>query len=38
LLLLSKSKAYLRGLSNNHGQVGLHYRSHTRNGVMGLFF
>jgi len=38
LLLLSKSKAYLRGLSNNHGQVGLHYMSHTRNGVMGLFF
>ena len=37
LLLLSKSKAYPKGLSNNHGQVGLHYMSHTRNGVMGLF-
>jgi len=37
LLLLSKSKSYPRGLSNNHGQVGLHYMSHTRNGVMGLF-
>lgn len=37
LLLLSKSKAYPRGLSNNHGQVGSHYMSHTRNGVMGLF-
>ena len=37
LLLLSTSKAYPRGLANNHGQVGLHYMSHTRNGVMGLF-
>lgn len=42
LLLLSKSKAYAKGLSNTHGQVGLHYMSHTvgwggRNGVMGLF-
>ncbi len=37
LLLLSKSKAYLNGLSNNHGQVGQHYMSHTRSGVMGLF-
>ncbi|MGC1462657.1 MAG: GMC family oxidoreductase [Terracidiphilus sp.] len=37
LLLLSKSNAYPQGLSNNHGQVGRHYFSHTRNGVMGLF-
>jgi gluconate 2-dehydrogenase alpha chain len=28
LLLLSKSKAYPNGLSNNHGQVGKHYISH----------
>jgi gluconate 2-dehydrogenase alpha chain len=37
LLLLSKSKAYPNGLANNHGQVGLHYMSHVRSGVMGLF-
>lgn len=28
LLLLSKSKAYPNGLSNNHGQVGKHYIGH----------
>jgi gluconate 2-dehydrogenase alpha chain len=28
LLLLSKSKAYPKGLSNNHGQVGRHYFAH----------
>ena len=28
LLLLSKSKAYPKGLSNNHGQVGRHYFGH----------
>ena len=28
LLLLSKSKAYPNGLSNNHGQVGKHFISH----------
>jgi gluconate 2-dehydrogenase alpha chain len=28
LLLLSKSKAYPHGLSNNHGQVGKHYFGH----------
>ena len=28
LLLLSKSKAFPKGLSNNHGQVGRHYFSH----------
>ena len=27
-LLLSKSKAYPNGLSNNHGQVGRHYFGH----------
>lgn len=37
LLLLSKSKSFPNGLSNTHGQVGQHYMSHTRNGVMGLF-
>jgi gluconate 2-dehydrogenase alpha chain len=37
-LLLSKSKAYPHGLSNNHGQVGRHYMSHaTGGGVMALF-
>ena len=30
LLLLSKSKAYPNGLSNNHGQVGRHHFSHHR--------
>ena len=29
MLLLSKSKAFPNGLSNNHGQVGRHYFSHT---------
>ena len=28
LMLLSKSKAYPNGLSNNHGQVGKHYMGH----------
>ncbi|HLK48425.1 MAG TPA: GMC family oxidoreductase [Bryobacteraceae bacterium] len=28
LLLLSKSKAYPKGLANNHGQVGRHYIAH----------
>jgi gluconate 2-dehydrogenase alpha chain len=38
LLLLSKSKAYPKGLSNNHGQVGRHYFSHnTTASVSGLF-
>jgi len=38
LLLLSKSKAYPNGLSNNHGQVGRHYFSHhTLAGVSALF-
>ncbi|MBI3403330.1 MAG: GMC family oxidoreductase [Acidobacteria bacterium] len=38
LLLLSKSKAYPNGLSNNHGQVGRHYFSHHQlAGVSALF-
>ncbi|HZO96970.1 MAG TPA: GMC family oxidoreductase [Gaiellaceae bacterium] len=37
LLLLSKSKAFPNGLSNNHGQVGKHYISHMYGGANGLF-
>ena len=41
LLLLSKSKAYPQGLSNNHGQVGMHYFGHWvgsgAGGTLGLF-
>jgi gluconate 2-dehydrogenase alpha chain len=39
LLLLSKSKAYPNGLSNNHGQVGRHYIGHWASRVWcaGLF-
>jgi gluconate 2-dehydrogenase alpha chain len=38
LLLLSRSKAYPNGLSNNHGQVGRHYFSHNQTaGVIALF-
>jgi gluconate 2-dehydrogenase alpha chain len=39
LLLLSKSKAYPNGLSNNHGQVGKHYIGHWagRGGCVALF-
>jgi gluconate 2-dehydrogenase alpha chain len=37
LLLLSKSKAFPNGLSNNHGQVGKHYISHLYGGINGLF-
>src|SRR5215813_2333429 len=38
LLLLSTSKAYPNGLSNNHGQVGRHYFSHhTAASVSALF-
>ncbi len=39
LLLLSKSKAYSHGLSNNHGQVGKHFFGHTSQwgGVTALF-
>ncbi len=37
LLLLSKSKAYPNGLSNNHGQVGRHYFGHWNDSVGALF-
>jgi gluconate 2-dehydrogenase alpha chain len=37
LLLLSQSKAYPKGLSNNHGQVGRHYFAHYQGGVTALF-
>jgi gluconate 2-dehydrogenase alpha chain len=38
LLLLSTSKAFPKGLSNNHGQVGRHYFSHAQTaGVTALF-
>ena len=38
LLLLSKSKAFPNGLSNNHQQVGRHYFSHNQTaGVSALF-
>jgi gluconate 2-dehydrogenase alpha chain len=38
LLLLSKSKAYPNGLSNNHGQVGKHYFSHNQGGAVNALF
>jgi gluconate 2-dehydrogenase alpha chain len=37
LLLLSSSKAYPHGLSNNHGQVGKHFIAHVTPHVFGLF-
>jgi gluconate 2-dehydrogenase alpha chain len=38
LLLLSKSKAFPNGLSNNHGQVGRHFLSHWQGSpVIALF-
>ena len=38
LLLLSKSRAYPDGLSNNHGQVGRHYFSHNTGASVGALF
>jgi gluconate 2-dehydrogenase alpha chain len=38
LLLLSKSKAFPAGLSNNHGQVGRHYFSHAQGGGVTALF
>src|SRR5258707_15200568 len=38
LLLLSRSKAYPNGLSNNHDQVGRHYFSHNTGGAVGALF
>jgi gluconate 2-dehydrogenase alpha chain len=37
LLLLSTSKAFPNGLSNNSGQVGQHYISHLYGGATGVF-
>ena len=37
LLLLSKSKAFPNGLSNNHRQVGKHYFGHWYGSVLALF-
>ncbi len=37
LLLLSRSKAYPQGLSNNAGQVGRHYTTHNFFGRLALF-
>ena len=37
LLLLSTSKAFPNGLSNNSGQVGKNYMSHVYSGVNGFF-
>ena len=38
LLLLSKSKPFPNGLSNNHGQVGKHYFSHNQGGAVSALF
>ena len=38
VLLLSKSKAYPNGLSNNHGQVGRHYFSHNQGASVTALF
>jgi gluconate 2-dehydrogenase alpha chain len=38
LLLLSKSKAYPKGLANNHGQVGRHYMSHNQGAQVRALF
>jgi gluconate 2-dehydrogenase alpha chain len=38
LLLLSKSKPFPNGLSNNHGQVGRHYFSHNQIGSVTALF
>ena len=38
LLLLSKSKLFPNGLSNNHGQVGRHYMTHNEIGSVGALF
>jgi gluconate 2-dehydrogenase alpha chain len=37
LLLLSKSAAYPKGLSNNRGQVGKYYRPQVTTGVYGVY-
>jgi gluconate 2-dehydrogenase alpha chain len=38
LLLLSKSKGFPNGLSNNHGQVGRHYFSHNTGSTLSALF
>lgn len=38
VLLLSTSKAFPKGLSNNHGQVGRHYFSHTTGAAVTALF
>lgn len=38
LLLLSTSKAFPKGLSNNHDQVGRHYLSHAQGGAVTALF
>ena len=38
LLLLSKSRAYPQGLSNNHGQVGRHFFAHYQTGAVTALF
>jgi gluconate 2-dehydrogenase alpha chain len=38
LLLLSTSKAFPKGLSNNHGQVGRHYFSHHQGAPVSALF
>ena len=38
LLLLSKSKPFPAGLSNNHGQVGRHYMTHNEIGSVSALF
>ena len=38
LLLLSKSKLFPNGLSNNHGQVGRHYMTHNEIGSVSALF
>jgi gluconate 2-dehydrogenase alpha chain len=38
LLLLSESKAFPKGLSNNHGQVGRHYFSHHQGAPVTALF
>jgi gluconate 2-dehydrogenase alpha chain len=38
MLLLSKSRAFPNGLSNNHGQVGRHYFSHNTGAAVSALF
>lgn len=38
MLLLSKSRLFPNGLSNNHGQVGRHYMSHNETALINALF